>query len=279
MNYCILVFVCLICYSSTWHANAQNKFVPNYSSNPDLNYFLNNYRNLSHEDISVYFNTHCKEILNNYSSFTREQKDFFNFLFSLTPEIYLTIWGSIAENLNPANSSHMLALNDLFNDPIYGYTRSFFGLNWKQKSIRDICEKLKNKLKGNLSWTNDLNSILQGEAWKDITRNGLNDMLGKIPKGPLPRQGYSLQFKNWTGNETVQEKLIQKLAEAHAQFTQHIWKTKTEQDIDSLYKKGLKAMQIAEELFELPPPPQRQLSTAWENYIMKKFMLPDTRKE
>lgn len=259
MNCCIPVFVCLICYSSISYVNAQDRFIPKSSGNPPLNYFLNNYRNLSNEDISVYFNTHCKEILNKYSSFTREQKDLFNFFFfSLTPGIYLTIWESIAENLDPSNSSHILALNDLFNDPIYGYTRSFFGLNWKQKSIRDICEKLKNKLNGNPSWTNDLNSILQGDAWKDITRNGLNDMSGKIPREPLPRQGYSLPFKNWTGDETVQEKLIQELAEAHTQFTQQIWKTKTEQDLDLLYQKGLRAMQIAEELFELPPPPSEE---------------------
>lgn len=282
MNYCIPVFACLVCYSSISYVNAQDGYIPNSSGNTSLNYFLNNYRNLTDEEISVYFNTHCRDILNKYSSFTRDQKDLFNFLFSLTPEIYLKIWESIAENLDSANSSHMLALNDLFNDPIYGYTRSFFGLNWKQKSIRDICEKLKNKLKENPSWINELNSILQGEAWKDITRNGLNDMLGKIPKAPLPRQGYSPQFKNWTGDEIVQEKLIQELSEAHTQFTQHIWKTKTEQDIDSLYKKGLRAMQIAEELFELPPPPseaaQHRLGKLYHEKVhvagYKKGMLP-----
>lgn len=282
MNYFIPICVCLICQSSISYVNGQDESVKKVSSNSSLNNFLNNYKKLSNEDISSYFNTHCKEILNKYSSFTQEQKDLFNFLFSLAPESYITIWESITENLDPANSSHMLALNDLFNDPIYGYTKSFFGLNWKQKSIRNICEKLKKKLEGKLSWTNDLNRILQGEAWKDITRNGLNDMLGKIPKTPLPRKGYSLQFKNWTGDEIVQEKLIQELAEAHAEFTQHIWKTKTEQDIDSLYKKGLRAMQIAEELFELPPPSseaaQHRLGKLYHEKVhvagYKKGMIP-----
>lgn len=254
MNYCIPFFACLVCCSSISDGNSQGGTIPNSSGNTSLNYFLNNYRNLSDRDISVYFNTHCLDILNKYSSLTGDQKDLFNFLFSLTPETYLAIWESIAENLDSANSSHMLALNDLFNDPIYGYTRSFFGLNWKQKSIRDICEKLKNKLKKNPSWIKELNNILQGETWKETTRNGLNGMLGKIPKTPLPRQGYSPQFENWTGEEVVQEKLIQELSDAHMQFIQHIWRTKTEQDIDFLYKKGLRAMQIAEELFELPPP-------------------------
>lgn len=195
MNYCIPVFACLICYSSISYANFKDGPITNSSGNTSLNYFLNNYRNLSEEDISVYFNTHCSDILSKYSSFTRNQKDLLNFLFSLTPEIYLAIWESIAENLDPDNSSHMLALNDLFNDPIYGYTRSFFGLNWKQKSIRDICEKLINKLKGNPSWINELNSILQGEAWKDITRNGLNDMSGKFQRPPFPGKATLLNLK------------------------------------------------------------------------------------
>lgn len=258
MNSCIPIFACLICYSSLSYVNAQDGPVIKPSNNSSLNHFLNNCKKLSNKDIYVYFNTHCKEILNKYPYFNKNQNDLFNFLFSLTPEVYITIWESIAENLDPCNPSHMLALNDLFNDPIYGYTKSFFGMNWKQKSIRHICEKLKNKLKGNLSWTNDLNSILEGEVWKDVTRNGLNDMLGKLPSAPLPRQGYSSPFQDWTGDEAVQEKLIQELAEAHTQFTQQIWKTKTEQDIGLLYQKGLTAMQIAEELFELPPPPSEK---------------------
>lgn len=255
MNYCIPAFACLLHHGSLLWASARDGFVPTSSHDAFLNHFLNDYRNLTNEDLCHYFEKHCKDILNKYLSLSTHQKDLFNFLFSLPPESYLNIWESIADHLNPGNSSHMIALNDLFNDPIYGYTKSFFGLNWKQKSIRDICEQLKNKLKGNLSWTNDLNSILKGEVWKDVTRNGLNDMLGKLPSAPLPRQGYSAPFQHWTGDKAVQEKLIQELAEAHTQFTQQIWETKTEQDLGLLYQKGLTAMQIAEELFELPPPP------------------------
>lgn len=258
MNHSLPLLAGVLYHVSVPWTNAQDRPATISSSDISLKYLLNDYRNLSNEELSLSFDKHCKDILNKYSSLSRHQKDLFNFLFSLTPESYLNIWKSIAENLDPSKSSHMLALNDLFNDPIYGYTKSFFGLNWKQKSIRDICEKLKNKLKGNLSWTNDLNSILEGEVWKDVTRNGLNDMLGKLPSAPLPRQGYSAAFKNWTGDEAVQEKLIQELAEAHTQFTQQIWKTKTEQDLGLLYQKGLTAMQIAEELFELPPPPSEE---------------------
>ncbi len=282
MNYHIPIFVCLLYYVSSPWTNAENRSALTSPSNISLQQFFNNYKKLSSKDFLHYFNQHCKDILNKYPSLNTHQKDLFNFLFSLTPESYLNIWQSIAENLDPGNSSHMLALNDLFNDPIYGYTKSFFGLNWKQKSIRDVCEKLKNKLKGHPSWTNDLNSILEGEVWKDTIRNGLNDMLGKIPGAPLPRQGYSAPFQHWTGDETLQEKLIQELAEAHTQFTQHIWKTKTEQDLDLLYQKGLRAMQIAEELFELPPPPseeaQRRLGKLYHEKVhvggYKKGMIP-----
>lgn len=282
MNHSVPLLACLIHYVSVPWINARDSPATISCSGISLKYFLNDYRNLSNEELSHYFDKHCKDILNKYSFLGTHQKDLFNFLFSLPPETYLNIWESIVDNLDPGNPSHMLALNDLFNDPIYGYTKSFFGLNWKQKSIRDICEKLKNKLKGNPSWTNDLNSILEGEAWKDVTRNGLNDMLGKIPGAPLPRQGYSPQFQHWTGDEAVQEKLIQELAEAHTQFTQHLWKTKTEQDLDLLYQKGLKAMQIAEELFELPPPPseeaQHRLGKLYHEKVhvggYKKGMIP-----
>lgn len=278
MNVTIPISMCLIFCSSIQGKSIAGEQEQTSSASVALNSLLKDYKKLTANDLTNSFRSHCKSILDRYATFRQAQKDMIYTLVALPPEDYLSVWESIADNLDPGNPSHLLALNDFFHDPVYGYTRSFFALNWRQQSIRGICEKLKAKLNNNPQWNEVFQDVLQGETYKETLRNGLEDMAGKLPSYPLPLEGYAPQFKKWTGDEAAQKKLILELAEAFPQFTAQIWKTTKPEDLDNLYDLGLDTLQIAEELFEMQPPATEEARKRLGKLYYEKVYLAGFKK-
>lgn len=193
-------------------------------------------------------------VLANLSDLSQHQQtSLIAYLRKLPDEDYIKVVSQLIKDADLKSPLQRQFLERIIFEPFEGQRDNLFAMNWRDRHIRDMCLMLKKKLPPESPYQKKLSSILDGEDFRNMIYNALEQGELRIPHR-LKREGYAPQFKKWGEKEAIQIAAIKELRQAWDKALSVFISMRGAEDVPQVNQAWEHAANKAKIVMEMLPP-------------------------